>query len=43
MTVGGKVPRLFFVSSGQINAQLPYELDPGAAEVLVTVNGSREQ
>jgi uncharacterized protein (TIGR03437 family) len=39
VTVGGKTAPLFFVSSGQVNAQLPYELEPGTAEVLVTVNG----
>src|SRR5204862_1649408 len=30
---------LFFVSPSQINAQLPYEIQPGPAALVVTVNG----
>jgi uncharacterized protein (TIGR03437 family) len=37
--VGGKTAPLFFVSSGQVNAQLPYESEPGTAQVVVTVDG----
>ncbi len=39
VTVGGKTAPLFFVSSGQVNAQLPYESEPGNAPVVVTVDG----
>jgi uncharacterized protein (TIGR03437 family) len=41
VTVGGKPAPLFFVSPGQVNAQLPYEAEPGAAQVVVTLNGVR--
>ena len=39
VTVGGKPAPLFFVSPGQVNAQVPYESELGNAQVVVTVNG----
>lgn len=40
VTVGGKPAPLVFVSSGQINAQAPYELTEGSnVPVVVTVDG----
>ncbi|HYP07471.1 MAG TPA: IPT/TIG domain-containing protein [Bryobacteraceae bacterium] len=40
VTVGGKEAPLVFVSPGQVNAQMPYELTEGtSAPVVVTVNG----
>lgn len=40
VTIGGKPAPLFFVSPGQVNAQVPYELAEGTtAPVIVTVNG----
>jgi uncharacterized protein (TIGR03437 family) len=39
--IGGKAAPLYFVSSGQINAQLPFELSAGNQySVLVMVNGA---
>jgi uncharacterized protein (TIGR03437 family) len=38
--VNGTPAPLFFVSPSQINAQLPYEIAPGPATLVVTVNGS---
>lgn len=41
VTVGGKPAPLVFVSSGQINAQAPYELTEGSSvPVVVTVDGA---
>src|SRR5438876_5231575 len=37
--VNGTPAPLFFVSPSQINAQLPYEIQPGPATLVVTVNG----
>ncbi len=40
VTIGGKAAPLVYVSAGQINAQVPYEVAEGAAvPVVVTVNG----
>ena len=40
VTVGGKNAPLVFVSAGQINAQVPYDVPVGAeAQVVVNVNG----
>lgn len=39
VTVGGKNVPLFFASSGQINAQLPYDAPAGPQQVVVKVNG----
>ncbi|MEO8127628.1 MAG: IPT/TIG domain-containing protein [Bryobacteraceae bacterium] len=40
VTVGGKAAPLVFVSAGQINAQVPYEVFEGqAVPVIVTTNG----
>ena len=39
VTVNGKAAPLFFVSPTQINAQLPYEIAPGSATLVVTANG----
>jgi uncharacterized protein (TIGR03437 family) len=38
--VNGMLAPLFLVSPTQINAQLPYEISPGSATLVVTVNGS---
>lgn len=38
--VNGTAVPLAFVSPGQINAQLPYEIGPGEAEVVVASNGT---
>jgi uncharacterized protein (TIGR03437 family) len=39
--IGGIAAPLFFVSSGQIDAQIPFELKPGAQyQILVNANGS---
>lgn len=41
VTIGGKAAPLVFVSPGQINAQVPYEVQPGQSiPVVVTVNGT---
>jgi len=40
VTVGGKAAPLVFVSAGQVNAQVPYEVTEGDnVPVIVTVNG----
>ena len=40
VTIGGKAAPLVYVSAGQINAQVPYEVVEGpAVPVVVTVNG----
>jgi uncharacterized protein (TIGR03437 family) len=40
LTVGGKAAPLVFVSAGQVNAQVPYEVTEGDnVPVVVTVNG----
>lgn len=40
VTIGGKPAPLVFVSAGQINAQVPYEVQMGqSVPVVVTVNG----
>ncbi len=40
VTIGGKTAALVYVSSGQINAQVPFELDgASAADLVVTLNG----
>lgn len=39
VSIAGRPAPLFFVSPGQINAQLPYESAPGPATVIVAVNG----
>jgi uncharacterized protein (TIGR03437 family) len=41
VAVNGIPAPLFFVSSGQINLQLPYELQPGPATVVVNNNGQK--
>ena len=38
--VNGTAAPLFSVSASQITAQLPYEISPGPANLVVTVNGS---
>ncbi len=39
--IGGVPAPLFFVSSGQVNAQIPFELTPGQQyQVIVTANGA---
>jgi uncharacterized protein (TIGR03437 family) len=39
--IGGIAAPLYFVSSGQINAQVPFELTPGASyQVIVNANGA---
>jgi uncharacterized protein (TIGR03437 family) len=39
--IGGTPAPLYFVSPGQINAQLPFELAPGNQyQILITVNGA---
>ncbi len=40
VTVNGLKAPLVYVSPVQINAQLPYEIEPGTAIVAVTVNGA---
>ena len=41
VTIGGKAAPLVFVSAGQVNAQVPYEVAEGDnVPVVVTVNGS---
>jgi uncharacterized protein (TIGR03437 family) len=41
VVIGGIPAPLYFVSAGQINAQLPFELDPAKPyQVLVTANGA---
>jgi uncharacterized protein (TIGR03437 family) len=41
VTIGGLPVPLYYVSKNQINAQVPYELDPGKQyEVVVNVNGT---
>ncbi|WP_155121611.1 BACON domain-containing protein [Bryobacter aggregatus] len=37
--VNGVAAPLFYVSEGQINAQMPYEIEVGNATVVVTTNG----
>lgn len=40
VTIGGKAAPLVFVSGGQVNAQVPYEVTEGeTVPVIVTVNG----
>ncbi len=39
VSVANKDVPLFFTSSGQINAQLPYDAQQGTAQVVVKVNG----
>lgn len=39
VTVGGKPAPIVYISGGQINAQVPYEVTAGTAAVVVTVNG----
>ena len=38
VSIGGKPAPLFFVSPTQINAQVPWETQPGSASVIVTSN-----
>ncbi len=39
--IGGKPAPLFYVSASQINAQIPFELDPAKpAQILVNANGA---
>jgi uncharacterized protein (TIGR03437 family) len=39
VTVGGKAASLLFASPGQLNVQIPSELEPGPAQVVVQVQG----
>lgn len=41
--VSGLPAPLTFLSDGQINAQMPFEIEPGEASVFVTVNGIRSK
>ena len=36
VTVNGETAPLFYMSSGQINAQMPWDIQPGVASVVVT-------
>lgn len=38
--IGGIQVPLYFVSSGQINAQVPFELAPGTYQILANTNGA---
>jgi uncharacterized protein (TIGR03437 family) len=40
VSIGGKAAPLFFVSSTQINAQVPWETPTGTATAIVTSNGT---
>ena len=40
LLVGAKQAPLFFISRGQINAQIPSELEPGQYSVIVNVKGA---
>lgn len=40
VTVNGKAALLYYVSAGFINAQLPVDMPPGSAQLVVTVGGS---
>ncbi len=40
VTIGGRAAPLFFVSAGQINAQVPWIVTAGSQPVVVTVNGT---
>jgi len=40
VAIGGKLAPLYFVSPGQINAQVPFELAPGPYSVFVSYNGA---
>jgi uncharacterized protein (TIGR03437 family) len=39
VTINGIQAPLYYVSSGQLNVQVPFEVAPGPAQVVVTVNG----
>jgi uncharacterized protein (TIGR03437 family) len=40
VTIGGKTAPLFFVSSGQVNAEVPWGTANGSQPVVVTLNGT---
>uniref|UniRef100_Q01Z88 Cell surface receptor IPT/TIG domain protein n=1 Tax=Solibacter usitatus (strain Ellin6076) TaxID=234267 RepID=Q01Z88_SOLUE len=40
VNVNGSAIPLLFVSAGQVNAQLPYEIKPGSAKLTVTAGGA---
>ena len=40
VTINGIAAPLYYVSKGLINGQIPYEIAPGTATAIVTVNGS---
>ena len=40
VTIGGVAAPLLFVSSGQINLQVPWTLQSGTADIVVTINGT---
>src|SRR5262249_52280908 len=41
VTINGIAAPLYYVSKGLINGQVPYEVQPGPATVVVTVSGSQ--
>ena len=40
MAINGQAGAVFYISPGQVNAQVPFAVSPGQAQVTVT-NGSR--
>ena len=40
VTINGVAIPLLFISSGQINAQMPFEIQPGTATIVVQTNGA---